>query len=221
VLEAMARIAGNVVAAPVRRSQTNRWGATDAEVAEELPGDELIPYPKMSSTRAITIGVPPEVVWAWLSQIGHGRGGLYSYDDLENLMGCDLHSADRILEGLPPFGPGDLVGLGPEGYPAFRVASVDPPGSLVLLGADPKTREAPEVPVASAANGSTWAWRLQPIAGGAATRLVARQRYCYPPSMSVLWHVVEPIDFVMERRMLFGIKERAERQPAGERAARI
>jgi hypothetical protein len=73
-----------------------RWGATDDELARPLPGDEIVPRPRKWSTRAITIDAPAEVVWPWLVQIGQGRGGLYSYDWLENLAGCDIHSADRV-----------------------------------------------------------------------------------------------------------------------------
>lgn len=144
----------------------------------------------MAATRAITIGAPPELVWVWLSQIGHGRGGLYSYDDLENLMGCDLHSADRILEDLAPLEPGELVALGPEGYPAFRVGprSTRPvPSCSSAPTPNPRSAEVPRrsgcqrihLGVAAA----TDRWRRHPSG--------LRQRYCYPPSMSVLWHVVD------------------------------
>lgn len=163
----------------------------------------------MTSTRVITIEAPPETVWAWLGQIGHGRGGLYSYDGLENLVGCDLHNADVLLAD-PPLSDGDLVALGPAGYPCFRVASAVPPSSLVLIAADPRTRTAPTETVADRVAGSTWEWSLRALDGGRATRLVARQRYSYPLLSSPMWHLVEPIDFVMEREMLRGLKQRAE-----------
>lgn len=186
-------------------------GATPSEVGAELPGDEWVPEPKMSSTRAITIAAPPDRVWRWLVQIGHGRGGLYSYEGLEELARCDLHNAEELLpDGVPSVG--DLVRLGPEGYPAFRVAQLEEGAPFVLVALDPRSGSAPDRATdATATTISTWQWQLRPLDGGSATRLIARQRYTYPTRSTVLWHVVEPISFVMERRMLLGIRERAER----------
>lgn len=210
-LEGALRIVGAVATAPVSRRWTNAWGATPSEVGAELPGDEWVPEPKMSSTRAITIAAPPDRVWRWLVQIGHGRGGLYSYEGLEELARCDLHNAEELLpDGVPSVG--DLVRLGPEGYPAFRVAQLEEGASFVLVALDPRSGSAPDRATdATATTISTWQWQLRPLDGGSATRLIARQRYTYPTRSTVLWHVVEPISFVMERRMLLGIRERAER----------
>jgi hypothetical protein len=83
-----------------------------------MPGDELVPQPKITSTRAITIDAPPHEVWPWLAQIGQGRGGFYSYDALENLVRCDIHSANRIIPRLQRLHPGDLILLAPAGDPA-------------------------------------------------------------------------------------------------------
>jgi hypothetical protein len=77
-----------------------------------MPGDELVPQPVLLSTRAVTIDAPPSAVWPWLAQIGQGRGGLYSYDALENLMGLDIHSADTLVPESQQLAPGDLVRLG-------------------------------------------------------------------------------------------------------------
>ena len=74
-----------------------RWGATDQESDGSLPGDDLIANPDLIATRAITIAPRAERVWPWVVQLGQGRGGFYSYDWLENLVGCDIHSADRIV----------------------------------------------------------------------------------------------------------------------------
>ena len=82
---------------PVLRRRYLRWGATDEEVQAGLPGDETLPDADLVATRAITIHAAPMDVWPWLTQMGQGRGGLYSYDWLENLIGCDIHSADRIM----------------------------------------------------------------------------------------------------------------------------
>jgi hypothetical protein len=206
-----AQVAAAVITAPVARHWYNRWGATTAEVAGTMPGDKLVPLPKLSSTRAITIDAPPEEVWAWLAQIGQGRGGFYSFDTLENLLRRDIHSADRIVPELQQLRESDLILLArTDGAPCYRVAMVRPPQVLVLAGADPQTRAAQPVPASPDDMATTWQWMLRPADGGRGTRLVARQRYSYPRRQSVLWHLVEPVSFVMERRMLAGIKTRAE-----------
>jgi hypothetical protein len=203
-------VAAALITAPVSRRWYNRWGATPAEIAGAMPGDELVPFPKLISTRAVTIGAPPTEVWPWLAQIGQGRGGFYSFDSLENLLRCDIHSADRIVPELQQLHEGDLILLAPAaGAPGYRVAAVEPPQVLVLAGADPKTRAVQPVPASPDEMASTWQWMLRPANGGRHTRLVARQRYSYPRRQSVLWHLVEPVDFVMERQMLGGIKARA------------
>src|SRR5688572_22065717 len=74
-----------------------RWGANDAEITMPLPGDRYIPRGTIVSTRAITIAAPPEIVWAWLVQLGQGRGGYYSYEWLENLFAADMHNAEEII----------------------------------------------------------------------------------------------------------------------------
>ena len=199
--------------APVGRKRYNRWGATAAEVAQAMPGDELVSHPVLGYTRAITIDAPTDRVWPWLAQMGQGRGGLYSFDGLENLVGCDIHSADRILPAAQELAVGDLIRLGPSGYPCFRVDRVEPGAALVLVGADPRPPHAPADPD-SPTGIATWQWQLRPTPDGRGTRLATRQRLAYPPSTgtSVMWHLVEPVGFVMERQMLRGIKRRAERE---------
>jgi hypothetical protein len=207
------QIAGTIVGAPVLRRWYLRWGATPEECSGAMPGDELIEAPMLGYTRAVTIDAPPARVWPWLAQIGQGRGGLYSFDLLENLIGCRIHSADTVLPEHQNPPTGTLIRLGPDGYPCHRVITADPPRALVLVGVDPHTHEPPPLPVAAATavTAATWQWQLRPLADGAQTRLLTRQRLTYPRRQSVLWHVVEPINFVMERKMLRGIKHRAER----------
>lgn len=83
-----------------------RWGATAQEAEHSQPGDGLIAHPDLCATRAITIRAPAERVWPWIAQLGQDRGGFYSYDLLENLAGCDIHSADRIIPQWQPSRPG-------------------------------------------------------------------------------------------------------------------
>lgn len=186
------------------RGRYESWGATLDDVRGTMPGDDLVPDPVRTSTRSVAVHAPPDEVWAWLVQIGHGRAGLYSYDWLENLIGCDLHSVDEILPAEQSLVPGDLVRMGPEGYPCFTVVAVDPPRHLVLQSTDPTTGQ----PTSDSPTSSSWQWMLEPV--GAATRLVARQRLSYPRLQEPLWAALQPITFVMERKMLLGIKERAE-----------
>jgi len=204
-------IAYNLVGSVWLRERYNRWGASEPEWRDAMPGDELVPDPVLLSTRAVTIEAPPQAVWPWLAQIGQGRGGLYSYDALENLVGLDIHSADSLLPDEARLSQGDLVRLGKPGSPCFAVVSVDPERSLVLVSADPVTEVPVPTPVVDDATGATWQWILRPIRSGTATRLVSRQRNTHPRAQTVMWRLVEPIGFVMERRMLLGIKERVER----------
>jgi hypothetical protein len=128
-------VLGALAASPLIRRRYNRWGVDDGEVTTELPGDDLVPEPDLGYTRGITVDVRPEDVWPWVAQIGQGRGGFYSYDGLENLFRCDIHSADRVLLPFQDIAVGDVVRLAPGGAPSFRVHMVDPPTALVLVSA--------------------------------------------------------------------------------------
>jgi hypothetical protein len=205
-----AQLAMVVPAAPLLRRWYKRWGATGDEAEGSLPGDELVPDAQMSSTRAITIDAPPAQVWPWLAQIGQGRGGFYSYDELENLLGCDIHSTHQILTDYQRLGVGDVIRLAKKGGPSYRVVRAEPPNLLVLVSAsaDPAAQSA--VPSGMPDFIATWQWSLRPVGDGSQTRLVVRQLYHYPRSQRIMWHLVEPVDFVMERQMLYGIKSRAE-----------
>jgi len=194
------QIVVTLVGAPLLRRSYNHFGATPAERRRSLPGDDRVPHPKLGYTRAITIDAPPERVWPWLVQIGQGRGGFYSYDTLENLVGCRIQSADRILPEHQHLSEGDLIRSNPEDYPSWRVVDVDPPHHLVLMVTDPETGEVPPVFDTVPLEGyvaSTWQWLLEPAGEGARTRLIVRQRLTYSPSQSLLWHVVEPFNFGM------------------------
>jgi hypothetical protein len=179
-----------------------RWGATDEELQVALPGDELVPAADLTATRAVTIGAVAGEVWPWIAQLGQGRGGFYSYDCLENLVGCDIHSAERVVAEWQSIDVGDAVHLHPE--VGLVVAVVEPGRALVLRGGVPIGRMAPPYDF-------TWAFVLRDQADGS-TRLVVRERYGYSRWWArLLVEPVEVISFVMSRRMLRGIKQRAER----------
>ena len=118
-----ALIAGCVLLRPLMRPWYSRWNATDEEVNRSLPGREFVPHPKGGYTQAITIPAPTEEVWPWVVQIGQGRGGFYSYDFLENLVGCDIHSVERIVPQFQNFEPGEGLRLFPEA-PLFHWLSL-------------------------------------------------------------------------------------------------
>lgn len=179
-----------------------RWGATNAEVAAPMPGDSLLARVDRNSTRAVTILAPPALVWPWIAQMGQGRGGLYSYDFAENLIGCDIHSADHVVEEWQHVAVGDRFGLHPD--IALEVVSVEPGHALVVRGGIPiGARPAPY--------DCTWSFVLNEAPDGN-TRLVVRERYTFTKRWAAL--IVEPvlpISFVMTRKMLDGIRTRAER----------
>ena len=184
----------------VRRWQL-RWGATGQEARASLPGDDVIASPDLTATRAITIGTPAAQVWPWIAQLGQGRGGFYSYDFLENLVGCDIHSASRIVPQWQDVGLGDQIKLAPQ--VALAVAVVEQEESLVLRGGVPMANTSPPYDF-------TWAFVLKDEPGGA-TRLLVRERYAFMrPWARVLVEPVEAVSFVMSQKMLRGIRDRAE-----------
>src|SRR5215217_6835671 len=111
-----------------------RWGATDAEVQGAFFGDELVAQPQSQSTRALTIDAPAAAIWPWLVQMGQGRGGLYSYEMLENMIGCDMHNADQIVAAWQNTGVGDRVRMYPAGSgpPPYTVAALVPEQAFIL-----------------------------------------------------------------------------------------
>ena len=178
------------------------WGATGLEAGEPLAGDHLLAAVDLTATRAITIRASAEQVWPWIAQLGQGRGGLYSYDLLENLVGCDMHSANRVVPEWQDVAVGDEIRLAPE--VGLAVASLVLGRSLVLRGGIPMGKAAPPYDF-------TWAFVLH-SAPGRTTRLLVRERYAYTrPWARLLVEPVEVVSFVMSRKMLRGIKERAER----------
>jgi hypothetical protein len=185
----------------VRRWQL-RWGATDEECDAILAGNDLIPNPDLTATRAITVHAPAEQVWPWVAQLGQGRGGFYSYDALENLVGCDIHSADQIVPEWQDINVGDQVKLHPE--VGLEVAVVEPGRALVLRGGVPMGAVPPPYDF-------TWAFVLREQPDGT-TRLLVRERYAYTqPGAGFLVEPVAVVAFVMSQRMLRGIRDRAER----------
>jgi len=172
-----------------------RWGATSEELKTPLPGDDLVQHPKLNATHAITIDARVEDVWPWLIQMGQNRGGFYSYEWLENLVGCDMHNADQIVPEWQELKIGDEVWLHPKA-PPLKVLLIEPLRAIVLE--------------------KTWGFFLEPINENQ-TRLIIRGRGEFNPDLNntilnlLLWRgIFEPAHFIMERKMMLGIKQRAE-----------
>lgn len=193
----------------VRRASL-RWGASDEELRMPLPGDDVLPAPDLTATRAITINAPSSQVWPWVAQLGQNRGGFYTYDWLENLVGCDIHSSNVIVPELRVRAVGDEVRLA---HPvALNVVAFEDGRHLVLRGA-----VGPDGTGAAAPYDFTWSFVLVERAPGI-TRLIVRERFAYLAGWAaVLVEPVEMVSFFMSERMLRGIRERAERPtPTGD-----
>jgi hypothetical protein len=181
---------------PLRRWMS-RWGATPSDLARVMAGDALLVNPTYSGTMGVTVNARPEHIWPWLVQIGYRRGGLYSYDWLDRLFGyLDRPSATRILPEFQNLAVGDEIPLGVG--PSWPVAVIEPSRALVLdmrnLG------------------GFDWVWQfgLYTVDGNS-TRLVLRSRVRTNSTWARLGtYTIEPAGFLMTRRMLLGLKQRAE-----------
>jgi len=169
------------------------WGATLDEARGRLPGDELLEEADGTATRAITIDAPPAAVWPWIAQMGPSpRGGAYTYDWIENLLGLNMHSVDHVLPEFQHPQVGDGFGYGPNKM-SFRVVE-------------------PEHVLAAQSEDGNWVWTfvIQETHDGR-TRLISRNRFRLPKVKDKIGMIpMEPASLLMERRMLYGIKQRAE-----------
>jgi hypothetical protein len=182
---------------PIMRRPILTWGATTEEAESRLPGDELLEEADGVSTRAITIGAPAAAVWPWLAQMGPSpRGGAYTYDWIENLLGLDMHSVDRVLPEFQQPQVGDTIGFGSN---RMRLERVEPGHVLAWRAED-----------------GNWVWTFVLEAQDGSTRLISRNRFRLPTlAARIRMLPMEPGSLLMERRMLRGIKERAEQLASG------
>jgi hypothetical protein len=172
------------------------WGATPDEAARPLPGDDLLDAADIVATRAIGIEAPPSAIWPWLVQMGPGRAGAYTYDWIENLFGLNLHSAERIHAEWQNLKVGDVL-RSREDRPGMRVEILDPERTL-----------------SNGSEAGDWVWTFVLVPKAGTTRLISRNRIALKGAAAgqrLGSLVMEPGSLIMERKMLLGIKRRAER----------
>ena len=168
------------------------WGASVDEAASRLPGDELLEQADGVATRAIEIHAPASAIWPWIAQMGPApRGGAYTYDWIENVFGLKMHSADRVLPEFQQPQIGDTISLGTN---RLRLERVEPGRVLAWRSQD-----------------GNWVWSFVLVQTNGTTRLISRNRYRRPRLIDRIGMVpMEPGSLLMERKMLLGIKQRAE-----------
>jgi hypothetical protein len=203
-LEAAAAVAGTAfLYRRLLRERILTWGATADESVARLPGDELLEDADGVATRAITIDAPRSAVWPWIAQMGPApRGGAYTYDWIENLLGLNMHSADRPLPDYQHPQVGDGFGYGSNKM-SFKIVE-------------------PEHVLATRSANGNWVWTfvLEELDGK--TRLISRNRFRLPKLKDKIGMIpMEPGSLVMERKMLYGIKQRAERLAGREDLANV
>lgn len=189
-----------------------RWNATDDEVLVRQPGDNLIQHPLTQLTHSILIQAPAEQVWPWIVQIGYGRGGFYSYDQLERAAGLEgLHSATRIDPELQKLKLGDTVAISP--VTPMTVEVLKPNRAMVLhIVMSPFTAQPVDPDSEQIWMDWSWAFLITPL-NEYTCRLTSRVRAVYHPYV-LLWPLMalgmEPAAFVMDRKLLLTVKDRAE-----------
>ena len=198
------QMAMHLLLGPFLHRMRTRWGATEEEMRLRLPGDELVPAPDWSYTHAISVNAPPSAVWPWLVQLGQGRGGFYSYEGLENLIGCRIHNVTQIRPELQQLRVGDVIRMHASGF-GPTVMRLDPARALVLGG-----------PPNAKGSQATWAFYLLDGPNGT-TRLLERGRNVIGKGVLEKLgfgpYLIDPIGFVMSKKMLRTIKRLAEEPP--------
>jgi hypothetical protein len=190
----IAGAAAVVVYFRVLRAWHLNWGSTPDEATGEVAGDELMPDPDIVATRAVEIDAPPSAIWPWLVQMGPGRGGAYTYDWIERRLGIDISNTDRVIPEFQHLKVGDEIPM--SGY-TMRVERLDPGRAMVVRSSN-----------------HAWVWSFELRPAGDRTRLISRNRFdasALPWRDKLAYPVIEPGSWVMERKMLLTIKQRAER----------
>ena len=194
---------------PFLRHARNHWGVSELIANAPHVGDELVPEPVWSWTHGVEIDAPSERVWRWVSQLGADRGGFYSYQWLENLVGCGLRNAEAVHPEWE-LERGDKLLLHPKA-PALEIVRLERGRHFVAYAPlDEAARNAGKPWAAS-----SWLFELEELPQRR-TRLITRCRVACSPDFATRLALgpglLEPIGFAMDRRLLLGIKERVERE---------
>ena len=201
-LRGAARMAANLLT-PFRRDDRRHWGLDEATAERSYPGDELVPSPSWDWTHGIDIDAPVEAVWPWVAQIGADRAGFYSYQWLENVVGCGVRNAERIHPEWA-VAEGDPLSMHPD-LPPLEVTAVEPGRWYVAHGT-------PD-PEAEAGVAVSWLFFLEPL-GDDRCRFISRYRCATSDDLATRLQfgpaVVEPIGSAMDLEMLKGVRARAE-----------
>lgn len=186
----------------------NHWGATSTEVNAIYPGESIITEPRILATHAIDIAAPREIVWRYIAQIGQERAGFYSYQWLENLIGCQINNVYTICQEWQHPYVGQIIYLAPGAGLPLRVVE---PNHAFVMGLD--SREIPEAADSAEYMSAVWGIYLQDNPDGS-TRLISRMRGDYVGgfSFALMGHFMTWADFFMDRRMFGTIRELAERE---------
>ena len=182
---------------PLARLRNFGWGATEAETKRPMPGDDEVKRPMSVSTNAVSIRASAAEIWPWLVQMGYRRGGMYSYDRIDRLLGIlDRPSANRIIPEFQHLEVGNVIPMVKP--PSWPVKAIEPNRSLLIVIKEPGV----EV---------TWCFMLDEI-DDKQTRLVlrVRSRLTMTPMLLLSLPIMYPGQYLMIRKMLLGIKKRAE-----------
>ena len=205
-LEGAALILLHMIATPIIGRRRLRWGTLGTEATDSLPGDHFVPNPQWSYTLGIAVDASPEDVWPWVAQLGQGRGGFYTYQTLENMVGCRITNTTEICPEHQHPAVGDPIHLHPSS-PPLRIEIADPPNTLVLVGAPA------DIGPRESWGTSTWQFAVKTGHAGS-SRLLTRGRYDYSPDwksrLTFGRFPLEVISFVMSRKMMLEIKRLAE-----------
>lgn len=196
---------------PFLRRARNHWGLDEEAASRLYPGDELVPEPDWSWTHAVEIDAPAARVWPWVAQVGAERGGFYSYQWLENLLGCEIRNAEAVHPGWEvKVGQSLVLHPGPRA-PRLLITAVEPGHYFVSHApAEEAARDLGET-----WSSGSWLFLLEPL-GESRCRFISRYRAVGSHDVAARLAfgptLLEPIGFAMDRRMLLGVKERAERR---------
>jgi hypothetical protein len=216
------------LATPMLRRYRSHWGVEEDVAAREYPGDELIPTPQWQWTHGVEIDAPPDEVWPWVAQLGQDRGGFYSYQFLENLAGCDIQNAGRVHPEWGELVPGRSELKLHSRIPGIPIVGVES-GRWLLAHGRMELRTGKEAQPAAPREEEfvdvTWLFFIEPLDGGRRSRFISRFRSHHGDALAtrLLYGpaLVEPVGFVMDRRMLLGVKQHVEqarrRVEAGQR----